>query len=44
MKTGKKSQSDEVTVFYGKQIPKVDSNHTCLSVISLDFVFWKYEN
>ena len=39
MKTGEKSQSDEVTVFYGKQIPKVDSNHTCLSVISLDFVF-----
>ena len=29
-----KSYSDEVTDFYNKEIPKVDSNHTCLAVIS----------
>ena len=27
---------DEVTGFYDKKIPEVDSNHTCLAVISLD--------
>ena len=31
-----KSHSDEVTDFYDKEIPKVDSNLTCLAVISLD--------
>ena len=31
-----KSHSDEVTDFYDKNIPKVDSNHTCLAVISSD--------
>ena len=31
-----KSHGDEVTDFYDKEIPKVDSNHTCLAVISLD--------
>ena len=36
MKTKKKSHGDEVTDFYIKKIPKVDSNHTCLAVISLD--------
>ena len=36
MKTKIKSHDDEVTDFYGKKIPKVDSNHTCLAVISLD--------
>ena len=36
MKTKTKSHGDEVTDFYGKKIPKVDSNHTCLAVISLD--------
>ena len=30
-----KSHGDEVTDFYDKEIPKVDSNHTCLVVISL---------
>ena len=36
MKTKIKSYGDEVTDFYDKQIPKVDSDHTCLAVISLD--------
>ena len=31
-----KSHGDEVSDFYDKKIPKVDSNHTCLEVISLD--------
>ena len=35
MKTKEKSDADEVTDFYNKEIPKVDSNHTCLAVISL---------
>ena len=30
------SHGDKVTDFYDKKIPKVDSNHTCLAVISLD--------
>ena len=36
MKTKIKSHDDEVTDFYDKKFPKVDSNHTCLAVISLD--------
>ena len=36
MKTKVKSHGDEVTDFYYKEIPRVDSNHTCLAVISLD--------
>ena len=35
LKTKIKSHGDEVTDFYNKEIPKVDSNHTCLTVISL---------
>ena len=31
-----KSNGNEVTDFYDKKIPEVDSNHTCLAVISLD--------
>ena len=30
-----KSHGDEVTDFYDRKIPTVDSNHTCLGVISL---------
>ena len=33
-----KSDGDEVTHLFDKETPKVDSNHTCLAVISLDFV------
>ena len=36
MKTKIKSRGDEVTDFNNKEIPKADSNHTCLAVISLD--------
>ena len=31
-----KSYGDEVTDFYDKEIPRVDSNYACLAVISLD--------
>ena len=44
MKTKIKSYDDEVTDFYKKEIPKVDSNSTCLAVISLDFGLNKYGN
>ena len=46
MKTKIKSQShgDEVTDFYDKEIPKVDSNHIHLAVISLDSAFNKDGN
>ena len=36
LKTKIKSHGDEVTDFYDKKIPKLDSSHTCLAVISLD--------
>ena len=36
LKTKIKSHGDEVRVFYNKEIPNVDSNHTCLAVIGLD--------
>ena len=36
LETKIKSHGDEVTDFYGKEIPKVHSNHTCLVLISLD--------
>ena len=39
-----KSHGHEVIDFYDKEIPKVDSNHTCLAVISLDSAFKKDEN
>ena len=44
MKIKIKSLSDKVTDFYNKKIPKVDSNHTCLEVISLDSVLRKNDN
>ena len=44
LKTKIKSHSNEVTDFYDKGIPKVDSNHTCLVVISLDSVLKKDDN
>ena len=44
LKTKIKSHGDEVTDFYDKVIPKVDSNHTCLAEISLDFALKKDEN
>ena len=39
-----KLHDDEVTDFYKIKIPKVDSNHTSLPVISLDFALKKDDN
>ena len=36
LKTKVKSCGDEATNFHDKEIPKVNSNHTYLAVISLD--------
>ena len=44
LKTKIKSHGDEVIKFYDEKIPKVDSNHTCLAVISLDSVLKKDES
>ena len=30
--------------FYDKELPKIDSDHTCLLAISLDFALKKDEN
>ena len=38
------NKSDEITNFYDKDIPKVDSSHTCLTVSSSNFVLNKDEN
>ena len=38
LKTNIKSYGDEVTDFCDKKIPKVNSNHPCLAVISLDSI------
>ena len=44
LETKIKSHGDEVTDFYDKEIPKVDSNFTCLEIISLDSALKKDEN
>ena len=44
LKTKIKSHDDEVTDFHDKKIPKVDSNHTCLAVNSLDSALKKDGN
>ena len=44
LKTKIKSHGDEVTDFYNKKIPKLDSNHTFLAVISLDSALKKNDN
>ena len=36
LKTKIKSHGNDVTDFYDKKTPKVDSNYICLAVISLD--------
>ena len=36
LKTNLKFYGDEVTDFYEKEIPKLDSNYTCLAIISLN--------
>ena len=37
LKTKIKSYDNQVPNFYDKEFPKVDSNYTCLAVISQDF-------
>ena len=44
LETKIKSDCDEVTDFYNKDIPKVDSNDICLAVISLDSALKKDGN
>ena len=39
-----KHHGDKVTDFFDKRIPKVDFNHTCFAVISLDSAFKTDEN
>ena len=41
LKTKIKCYDDEATYFYKKEMSKVGSNHTCLVVITTDFVFLK---
>ena len=44
MKTKIKSHGDELWDFYDKEIAKVDSNHTCLAIVSLDSALKKDDN
>ena len=44
LKTKTRSYGNEATDIYDKEIPKVDFNHTCLAVISLDSGLKKDEN
>ena len=44
LKTKIKSSGDEVTDFWDKKIPKRDSNHACLAVISMDSALKKEDN
>ena len=44
MKIKIKAHGGEVTDSYDKEIPKVDSNHTCLGVIRLNSALKKDEN
>ena len=43
LRTKIKSYKDEATDFHNKEMPKVDSNHACLAVITIDSVFKKDE-
>ena len=44
MKTKIKSHGDEVADFCDKKISKLDFNHTCLAVITLDSALKKDDN
>ena len=44
MKTKIKSHGYEITDFFDKKIPKVESNRTCLAVICLDSALKKDDN
>ena len=43
LKSKIKPHGDQVTDFYDTEIPKMDSNHTCLAVISFDSALKKDE-
>ena len=44
MKTKTKSHGDEAADFHDQKISKVDSNHTCLAVVSLNSTLKKDDN
>ena len=44
LKTKTKSYSDKATDFQDREVPKVDTNYTCLAVTSLDYVLKIDEN
>ena len=44
MKTKVISHGDKIKDCYNKEISKVNSNHTCVAVISLDFALKKDES
>ena len=44
LKIETKSYGDEATYIHDKEVPKVDSNYTCLAVISLDSFLKREEN
>ena len=44
LKTKIKLHDNEVTDFYDKKIPKLDSNHTCLAVITLNSALQKNDS
>ena len=39
-----KSEGDEATDFHDKEMSSAGSNHTCLAVITIDYVLKKDEN
>ena len=43
LKTKIKCRGNDVTEFYDKKIPQLDSNHTCSAVTTLDFAITKDE-
>ena len=43
LKTKISCYGDEATDFQDKEVPKVDSNYTCLALILLDSIFKKHE-
>ena len=44
LKSKIESHGDEVTYFYDKKMPMLDSNHTCLDIISMDSSLKKDKN
>ena len=44
LKTKIKSHGDKLAYFHDKKNPKMDSNHSCLVIISIDLAVQKDEN